>query len=480
MTTRAPELALEQIDKRFGALQALQGAAFTVRPGSVHALLGENGAGKSTLMRIAFGALQPDAGVIRVNGVPVRFPSPAAARAAGIGMVHQHFTSVPRLSVAENVALGGKGRLDVAAARDRVQEIGGATGLVLDPDVQAGSLPVGGQQRLELVKALATGARLLILDEPTAALGPSEVDDLLRVLRDFVAGDASVVIITHKLREALSLADDITVLRRGRTVVQERAARLTERTLAESMLGAAAPVRRLHLFRREAGGEVVASATDLVLSDEHGTPRIQRASFTLRQREIVGVAAVEGSGQRELLRALGGLLPPTTGKLSLPPTIGFIPGDRQHDGLVTHFPLYENIALRGAGARRGRIRWEELRIHTATLLVRFDVRASGRDVLASELSGGNQQKLVLARELDHAPALVVAENPTRGLDVTATVAVLDRLREARDAGAAVVVYSTDLDEVIDLADRVLVIHAGHVREMGCNHMAVGHAMLGLG
>ncbi len=478
MTARAPELSLERIDKGFGALQALHGASLTVRSGSVHALLGENGAGKTTLMRIAFGALQPDAGLIRVDGVPIRFPSPGAARATGIGMVHQHFTSVPRLSVAENVALGGRGRLDLAAARSRVLEIGRTTGLTLDPDAPAGSLSVGAQQRLELVKALATGARLLILDEPTAVLTPPEVEDLLRILRELVASGGSVVIITHKLREALSIADDVTILRRGETVAQEKATRVSERSLAELMLGSAPPVRSRS--QREAGGQTVASAVALVLSDESGTPCIRDATFTLRQGEIIGVAAVEGSGQRELLRALAGLLPPTTGTLSLPPTIGFIPEDRQRDGLVTHFPLYENIALRGAGARRGRVRWPDFRTHTTTLLGQFDVRAAGMDVLAADLSGGNQQKLVLARELDLAPALIVAENPTRGLDVAATEAVLERLRGARDAGAAVVLYSADLDEVIDLADRVLVVHSGVVRELGSNRMAVGRAMLGVG
>jgi general nucleoside transport system ATP-binding protein len=498
----APPLELLAITKRFGDVTALSGATLVVRAGSVHALLGENGAGKTTLVRVAFGMLRPDTGTLRVDGADRHLGSPAEAMAAGIGMVHQHFTLVPAMTVAENVALGGTGRYDARAAAARVREIGEATGLRVDPAARVGGLSVGAQERVEIVKALARGARVLILDEPTAVLAPAEAEELLRWVRAFAASGRSAVLITHKLREALAVADDVTVLRGGVTVASLPAAAASEETVARLMLGTAegggegegagppAGAARAELgearrdapdeTRGRAGGPVVIRARDVSLADERGVVRVRAASCEIRAGEIVGVAGVDGSGQRELLRAFAGRLRPAAGTLEVPADVGFVPVDRHRDALVLTFALYENVALRGAHRRRGLLPRAALRVQTAALMAAHDVRAPGPDVAARALSGGNQQKLVLGRELAGAPPALVVESPTRGLDIRAAAAVHARLREARRAGAAVVVYSPDVDEVLALADRVLVVYAGTVRELAPDREAVGRAILGLG
>ena len=504
-------LELAAIHKRFGTTRALDRATLLVRPGSVHALLGENGAGKTTLMRIAFGELRPDAGSVRIAGSDARLRSPADAIARGVGMVHQHFALVPAMTVAENVALGGRGLFHPASAAERVRRLGEETGLVLDPDARVAELGVAAQQRAEIVKALARDARLLVLDEPTAVLAPAEAGELLRWLRRYADAGNAVVLITHKLREAISVADDVTVLRRGRTVATMAAAEATETSLAAAMLGAgqndaargqrvvvdaageanvvlgggppmvgardARDAARPHV-PYEATRPVVITADRLLLRDERGVERIRDATFRIAAGEIVGVAAVEGSGQRELLRALAGRLAPSSGALHLPPRVGFVPEDRHEDALVLDFALHENVALRGLGARRGVIAWREMEAETRGLMTAFDVRAAGPRVPARTLSGGNQQKLVLARELADAPAALVVENPTRGLDIRASAAVRDRLRQARDAGTAVVLHSGDLDETLALADRILVVHAGRVSEAPRDRDVVGRMMLG--
>ena len=500
--SRPPALALDGIVKRFGAALALDGASLTVRPGSLHAVLGENGAGKTTLMRVAFGMLQPDAGTVRVAGTVPRLASPADAIAAGIGMVHQHFTIVPAMTVAENVALGGHGRYDARAAAARVRQVGEQAGLALDPASRAGELGVAGQQRLEIVKALARDARLLILDEPAAVLAPAEARELLGWLRRFVDGGGTAVLITHKLRDALTFADEVTVLRRGRTVGSAPAAATDEATLTAQLLGpsasgggtadaavleaaigaAAEPVGPR---ARPALGSPVVTARDLHYTDAGGVTRVRSASLEVRAGELVGVAGVEGSGQRELLRLLAGRLNATSGTIDRPERVAFVPEDRHRDALLLDGSLVENLALRGAGARRGLVPWSALADRTTALLERFDVRTGGpgADVEARTLSGGNQQKFIVARELagddGGAPVLVVAENPTRGLDVRASAAVHARLREARSTGAGVVVYSSDLDEVLALADRVLVVYDGRVRAIRSDRDAVGRAMLGV-
>ncbi|MFN2399601.1 MAG: ABC transporter ATP-binding protein [Gemmatimonadaceae bacterium] len=493
-------LELENIAKRFGTVEALGGASIKLERGKIHALLGENGAGKTTLMRIAFGMLRPDAGVIRVNGVAVRFASVTDAIANGIGMVHQHFTFVPAMTVAENVALGsgggGEGKRGLfrpREARERILEIGSQTGLVLDPDARAGSLPASAAQRLELVKALAHGVRILILDEPTTSLAPAEVESLFDVLKRLTSSGNTVVIITHKLREALTVATDITVLRRGQTVAVLDAEEASEEVLAMAMLGES-PVSghgdsgetRLRMAEGRQG-EVAISVRALNVAGAHGELAVRDVTLDVRRGEILAVAGVEGAGQQELLHALAGRVQPAAGKIQMHArSVAFVPEDRQREALVMEFALYENVALRGIGAVRGfhRMRWPDVVARTTDLIERFDVRApgvaGGPHSITSTLSGGNQQKLVLARELEDDPEVVIAENPTRGLDIAATAAVLARLRAARDSGAAVVVYSSDLDEVLSLADRVIVMFAGRAREVSADRETVGLAMLGVG
>ena len=502
-----PALALTQISKTFGAVQALREVSFVVRPGTVHALLGENGAGKSTLMRVAFGMLTPDSGTVQRKGRPVTLRSPADALAHGIGMVHQHFTLVPSMTVAENVALGGHGVFDPARAADRVREVATRTGLSLDPEARIDALPVGAQQRCEIVKALARDVSLLILDEPTAVLAPSEARELLAWVRRFADAGNAVVLITHKLRDALAVADDVTVLRHGACVLSVRATSVNETQLAAAMIGqaqvstdvlGAMDERRTEILAatapvtdasstgaahrgdrdRDRNRDAVLVADGVTYVDARGVPRVKSAALAVRAGEIVGLAAVEGAGQHELLRLLAGRLAPTSGRITRPDAIGFIPEDRHRDALLLDAPLFENLALRGAGARTGRIDWSAFRRASAQVIAARDVRTSDIDTPARALSGGNQQKFVVGRELAEHPTALIVENPSRGLDFVATAAVQQALRDARDAGTAVVVYSSDLDEVLQLADRVVVMFDGTLREVTGGRDAVGQAMLG--
>ena len=474
----SPALVLSKISKQFGAVSALEDVSFSVRAGTVHALLGENGAGKTTLMRIAFGLLAPDTGTVTVAGAIEPIASAADAIDAGLGMVHQHFTNVPAMTVAENVALGGRGWLSMADASRRIAHIGAQSGLTLDPSARAGELPVSGQQRLEIVKALARDTRTLILDEPTAVLAPAEADELLRWLRRFANEGNAVVLITHKLHEALRIADDVTVLRRGRVVLNSSANAMTADSLASAMLGQDLAKQDSASVNRHVG-RVVVTAAGIEVLDERRLVAIRDAHFSIRAGEIVGVAAVEGAGQRTLLRALGGRTIVTKGSLALPTSIGFVPEDRHRDALLLSFSLTENLALKGAGDRHGWISLREFGNEATTLVEEFDVRGGSSTIAARSLSGGNQQKFVLARELRGTPELLVVENPTRGLDIRATAAVRDRLRTAAANGAAVVMYSSDLEEVLALSTRVLVVHAGFVREYAPDRDVVGAAMLGL-
>jgi general nucleoside transport system ATP-binding protein len=479
VSAQVPHLALHGIVRRYGALVALDNATFSVERGEVHALLGENGAGKSTLMKIAFGLERPSAGTVLVKGHRVAFRSPADAMRAGIGMVQQHYALVDAMTVAENVALGGTGRLDLDATSETIRRIGVESGLILDPGARIGSLSVGAQQRVEIVKALSRGSHTLILDEPTAVLAPAETQDLLHWVRRFAASGGTVVLIAHKLSEVLSVADRVTVLRRGRTVLTARAGDTSETMLAEAMLGARAATtddgRRV--TRRSPTESVVLSVNGVAARDAQGIERLKSATISVRGGEILGVAAVEGAGQRELLRVLAGRLLPSRGAAVLPANIGFVPEDRQRDALVMDVTLTENFALRDAGIRRGLIPWSMLTSETTTLLSDSHVLAESADVPARALSGGNQQKFVIARELNAKPSALVAENPTRGLDIRATEDVRAALLAARDAGMAVVVYSSDLDEVLTLADRVVVLVAGRLREVASDAESVGLAML---
>ena len=482
---------LQDIDKRYGSTQALASASLRVRPGTVHALLGENGAGKSTLMRIAYGMEPPDAGTVVVYGSPVRLGSPADAIALGIGMVHQHFTLVPVMTVAENVALGGQGRLDLPSVGAKLRELSERTGITLDAEARVESLSVAAQQRVEIAKALVRDARLLVLDEPTAVLPPSESDQLLRWLRTYADRGGTVVLITHKLREVLGVADDVTVLRHGRTVLAAPRSDASIASLTTAMLGsvdgahgAVGPSAMAERpGTRPTTDATVFRADRVTLTDARGVTHVRDATFVVASGEIVGIAGIEGSGQRELLRALAGRLPVASGTLTRPVAVGFVPEDRHRDAILLDRSLVENVALRGAGSRRGIIDWRNFESHTASLSRQFDVRAPGPRATMRTLSGGNQQKLVLARELAPDTTMgtraLVVENPTRGLDVRAASEVHARLREVRDAGAAVVLYSSDIDEVLLLADRVLVVFSGLVREAPLDRDTVGRLMLGI-
>ena len=477
MNDAGPALELEHIGKRFGAFQALDDATLIVRRGTVHALLGENGAGKTTLMRIAYGMESADRGSVRIAGHALRLKSPADAITAGVGMVHQHFTLVPAMTVAENVALGGRGRFDSRRAAEHVRNLGQVTGLSLEPEARVRDLAVRAQQRVELLKVLSHDARILILDEPTAVLAPAEADDLLRQLRRLADEGRAVILITHKLREALSVADDVTVLRRGRTTLAEPRADVDEDRLVEAMLGQRGVGAMINAPDRTAGDTTIA-ARDAEIADARGITRVRGVTLGIRSGEIVGIAAVEGSGHRELLRALAGRLPIVAGSLDLPRHVGFVPDDRHRDALVLDMSLAENFALNGAGARGGVIPWRDVEAATRNVIREFDVRAGSEHVAASTLSGGNQQKFILGRELHGPPAALVVENPTRGLDVRSSTFVRDRLIGAAAEGVAVVMHSADLDEIIAIAHRMLVVYGGTVREVPVDADLVGRAMLG--
>lgn len=468
------QLALEQITKRFRSSLALDGVSFDVAPGEVHALLGENGAGKSTLMHIAYGMIQPDAGTIRVDGVSRRMPSPRSARAAGIGMVHQHFTSVPALSVAENIALAAGWSETGRRAERRAATVIERLALPLDASAMVGSLSVQLRQRLEVVKALASDATVLLLDEPSAVLAPREVRELLATVRHFADSGGAVVLITHKLDEVFVAADRVTVLRRGEVTLAAPLAGQTHDSLARAMLGS-------ELVRETrngvVSGEVLVCAEEVVV--DGGSP----ISFEVRAGEIVGIAAIEGNGQREILRSVAGVAEqsPSRGTLSVATPIAFIPEDRTVEGVITPFTLTENLLL-GINDRVGVwIDWPAMRTRAATLMQEYDIRAEGVDATAGSLSGGNQQKLVFARALERAPRVLVAEDPTRGLDILASQAIHTRLRDAAAQGVAVLIHSSDLDEVLDLSDRVLVVANRQLREMptGATRDEVGDAMLGI-
>lgn len=483
-----PVLELAGIHKRFGSVHALRGVDFTLARGEVHALLGENGAGKSTLMHIAYGLVRADAGEIRFHGAVHRVSSPRQGRSLGLGMVHQHFTSVPALSVAENVALSAGWAVVPHDLRERTRELSERIGLPLDPDQLAGRLTVALKQRLEIVKALAGNANTLLLDEPTALLAPAEADDLLRMVRSFVTSGGSAVLITHKLDEALRAADRVTVLRQGSVTHTGPALGQTVTSLAAAMIGgemgpAYRPETRARWSLPRTSSESIRfDALELSRESGYGLA-LRHGSLLVRAGEVVGVAAVEGNGQRELLRAVAGRIPPLRGRLQVTQPVAFIPEDRASEGLILELSLTENVVLglgnEGAWIRGGRIAWPEAQARTAELLKEYDISAPGPRAKAAALSGGNQQKLVLARELSRKPAVVVAENPTRGLDIRATGFIHDRLRSAAAAGVAVLFHSNDLDEVLQLADRVIVVARGLILEVPPNasRAAIGAMML---
>jgi simple sugar transport system ATP-binding protein len=489
LTAVAPVLELTGIQKHFGSVHALRGADFVLEPGKIQALLGENGAGKTTLMHVAYGLVRPDRGIVKVNGSPRIIASPRESRRLGIGMVHQHFTAIPALTVAENIALSAGWSGEPRDLSDRARSVSEELGLPLEPDVRAGRLSVALKQRLEVVKALAAESRILLLDEPTAVLAPAEAEELLELIKRFARSGGSVVLITHKLDEALRAADQVTVLRQGVVTASGPVAAQTGESLARAMIG---PGPDLPVFSRPGARRAPAGSSDQVrvrlealeVSRESGYGiAVRHGGLTINAGEIVGIAAIEGNGQRELLRAIAGRILPLRGRLEVARPIGFIPEDRTSEGLIPELSLTENVALGtetgSSWARRGWISWRKARSRTSELLHEYDIVAAGPDVKASSLSGGNQQKLIVARELSRTPAVIVAENPTRGLDVGATAAIHARLRAASENGAAVLFHSNDLDEVLHLAHRVVVMFQGNLTEVpfDASRTEIGNLML---
>jgi ABC-type uncharacterized transport system ATPase subunit len=480
--TEQPLLELKGITKRFPGVVANDGVDFELRKGEVHALLGENGAGKSTLMNILYGLYRPDEGEIVLDGRPLEIHSPREAIDAGIGMVHQHFMLIPVMSVAENIVLEVEPRrgpfLDIRTAEERVREISERFGLAVRPEAKVEAISVGMQQRVEILKALYRGAEILILDEPTAVLTPQEAEELFAIIRSLQAEGKSIIFISHKLGEVLEIAERITVLRRGKTIETVPRAGATEAGLARLMVG------REVLLRVEKGpaspGEPLLTIEDLRVEDERGLEAVRGLSLEVRAGEIVGIAGVDGNGQTELIEAITGLRKPESGRIvaageditagtareSLDAGVGHIPEDRQRRGLVLDFTLAENIALHDyreePDSRWGWLYPKRLVARARRLLQEFDVRGGGPQTFASALSGGNQQKVVVAREVSRDPRILIAAQPTRGLDVGAIEFVHRRLVAERDEGRAILLISFELDEILSLSDRILVMYEGRV------------------
>jgi simple sugar transport system ATP-binding protein len=476
-------LELRGITKRFPGVVANDAVDFDLRRGEVHALLGENGAGKSTLMNVLYGLYHPDEGEVLIKGKPVRLHSPKDAIGQGIGMVHQHFMLIPVMTVAENIVLAaeptqGGVLLDYGAANKRVAELSKSFNFAIDPAARVESITVGQQQRVEILKALYRRANILILDEPTAVLTPQEARELFEILKNLTREGMSVIFITHKLNEVLEIADRITVLRRGKQIDTVDRKGATEEGLARMMVG------RDVLLRVEKAaaspGDPLLSVEDLHVFDDRGLEAVRGVSFEAHAGEIVGIAGVDGNGQSELIDALAGLRRASSGRVRIggrdvtgsdPATIldlglGHIPEDRQRRGLVLEFSLAENIALhdydKPPGSRWGWLFPRQLVRRARELLKRYDVRGGGPQTRASALSGGNQQKVVLAREIGREPSVLIAAQPTRGLDIGAIEFVHQRLVEARDNGKALVLVSLELDEILSLSDRILVLYEGQI------------------
>ena len=476
-------LELRGITKRFPGVIANDHVDFDLGRGEVHALLGENGAGKSTLMNVLYGLTQPDRGEIRLDGALIRPRDPAEARRLGIGMVHQHFMLIPVMTVAENIVLAAEPTttgviLDYGEARKRVAELATTFGFAIDADARVQDIGVGQQQRVEILKALYREADILVLDEPTAVLTPQEAKELFEVVRQLTARGKSIIFISHKLNEVLEIADRITVLRRGKLIETLPAAGATEESLARLMVGREVLLRVAKTPAQPS--EPLLQIADLHVYDDRGIEKVRGVTFDVRAGEIVGLAGIDGNGQTELIDAMTGLRGVTSGTVSvagddvtkesahghLEAGIGHIPEDRQRRGLVLEYSIAENIALHDyrspPASRFGWLFPGRLIARARTLIRDFDVRGGGPNTRSGGLSGGNQQKVVLAREIERDPKVLIAAQPTRGLDVGAIEFVHRRLIEERDEGRAILLVSLELEEVLSLSDRILVMYEGEI------------------
>ena len=477
------KLELRGITKRFPGVVANDNVNLSLNTGEVLSLIGENGAGKSTLMSVLYGMYKPDEGEIVIDGTPLVFTSPADAIAAGIGMVHQHFMLVPVFTVAENVVLGVEptgalGKLNIDEARRMVREISDKYNLDLDPDAVIEDLPVGVQQRVEIVKVLLRDAKVVVFDEPTAVLTPSEIIEFFEIVKTLVSAGRGVVFITHKLKEALNIADRIAVLRRGKVVGEADPKTATESQIAEMMVGR--PVQLTVEKKSASAGDVVLKVSDLTVLDADGRTHVENVSFEVHSGEIVGIAGVQGNGQTELVEALTGLRKATSGVIALDGKdltysdprerhqmgMAHIPEDRQRQGLVGGLSVAENLVLTryhdDQFSHGVIVDWEAADAIAETLITEYDIRTPNKETGVGTLSGGNQQKVIVARELSRDLRLTIAAQPTRGVDVGSIEYIHSRIVKERDAGTAVLIVSTELEEVMALSDRLLVMYRGKV------------------
>jgi simple sugar transport system ATP-binding protein len=477
------KLELRGITKRFPGVVANDNVNLSLNTGEVLSLIGENGAGKSTLMSVLYGMYKPDEGEIVIDGTPLVFTSPADAIAAGIGMVHQHFMLVPVFTVAENVVLGVEptgalGKLNIDEARRMVREISDKYNLDLDPDAVIEDLPVGVQQRVEIVKVLLRDAKVVVFDEPTAVLTPSEIIEFFEIVKTLVSAGRGVVFITHKLKEALNIADRIAVLRRGKVVGEADPNTATESQIAEMMVGR--PVQLTVDKKSASAGDVVLKVSDLTVLDADGRTHVENVSFEVHSGEIVGIAGVQGNGQTELVEALTGLRKATSGVIALDGKdlthsdprerhqmgMAHIPEDRQRQGLVGGLSVAENLVLTryhdDQFSHGVIVDWEAADAIAETLIAEYDIRTPNKETGVGTLSGGNQQKVIVARELSRDLRLTIAAQPTRGVDVGSIEYIHSRIVKERDAGTAVLIVSTELEEVMALSDRLLVMYRGKV------------------
>ena len=476
-------IEMREITKIFGEFVANDKINLELRKGEIHALLGENGAGKSTLMNMLAGLLEPTSGEIVVNGKSEKLDSPSKAASLGIGMVHQHFMLVEAFTVAENIILGrevtNKGVLDLKKANADILELSERYGLAVDPTAKVEDISVGAQQRVEILKTLYRGADILIFDEPTAVLTPAEILELMEIMKTLVKEGKSIILITHKLDEIRAVADRVTVIRRGKSIQTVGIEGATNKDLAEMMVGRS--VSFVTEKEEAQPKEVVLQISDLVVNENRGVPAVKELSLDVRAGEIVGIAGIDGNGQSELIQAITGLRKVKSGSIKikgqevvgLSPrkitemNVSHVPEDRHRDGLVLEMMLSENIALqtyyKEPLSKNGVLNYNQINSYARKLMEEFDVRAANEIVPASALSGGNQQKAIIAREVDRNPDLLIVSQPTRGLDVGAIEYIHKRLIDERDKGKAVLVVSFELDEILNLSDRIAVIHDGKIQ-----------------